>query len=320
MKRQKFQNIAADALRNAGSAPKRLVALHSGAVALAFLLVALIGYGVELIPTSTGLDHFGTQSILTAIPTALKVILAVLLPIWGAGLQYSGLCIFRGEAPGRDSLLAGFRRFTPVIITVLWRVLRYALAVFVGTWCVSALIALLPMPQVAGELMAAFLDQGSLPGTWQGKLILGTYLVCYVNGILVLVMPVIYRHRLTEYLIVDDPEEGGWKAMQESRLLMRRSGMRLLRLDLGYWWYHLLDGVLLMVAFVDLLPLVGMHFPVSQTVKLLLLIGAPVLRLVLQLLVKPKLAVEYAGFFDSLLYEEPKAQQPLKPEKMPWKY
>jgi hypothetical protein len=41
------------------------------------------------------------------------------------------------------------------------------------------------------------------------------------------------------------------------------------------------------------------------------------------LLAKPRAAVEYAGFFDSLLYEEPeqpKPKQTPKTEKMPWKY
>lgn len=323
MKRQKFQNIAADALRDAGSAPRRLAVMHSGAVTLAFLLVALIGYGVELIPTSTGLDSFGTQAVLTAIPTALKIILAMLLPIWSVGLQHSALGVYRGQNPETGSLLEGFRRFVPMVVTVLWRIFRYALAGFLGVWIVSALIAMLPMPQVAGELLEAFLNHGSIPETSYGKIILGTYIWCYVNGAVVFVLPLVYRHRLTGYLIVDDPEEGGWKAMRESRLLMRRGGPQLLRLDLRYWWFHLLDALLLMVAFVDLLPLMGLHLPASQGWELALLIGAPVLRFVLHLLAKPKLAVEYAGFFDSLLYEEPeqpKPKQSPKPEKMPWKY
>lgn len=323
MKRQKFQTIAADVMRSEGSAVRRLVALHSGVFALACLLLAAIGYGVELIPTSSGLDSFGTQAILMAVPTTLKVILAVLLPLWGVGLRSGALSLYRGQVPESDSLMAGFRRFTAVIITVIWRGIRYGLAGFIAVWGVGALIALLPMPQIAGELLEAFLNTGSLPGTWKGKLILGTYLVCYVNGILIFVMPLVYRHRLTGYLIVDDPELGGWKAMQESRLLMRRSGLRLLRLDLSYWWYHLLDALLLIAAFVDLLPLVGLHLPVSQGAKMALLIGAPILRFLLHLLAKPRAAVEYAGFFDSLLYEEPeqpKPKQTPKTEKMPWKY
>ena len=233
------------------------------------------------------------------------------------------LCIYRGEKPEADSLLACFRRFVPVIVSVLWRMFRYALAGFLAIWGVSALISLLPMPQIAGELLESFLYQGALPGSWEGKLILGVYLICYVNGILVFLMPLVYRHRLTGYLIVDDPEVGGWKAMQESGLLMRRSGLRLLRLDLAYGWYHLLDALLLLVAFVDLLPLAGFHLPISQGVKIGLLVGAPILRYVLHLLVKPKLMVEYAGFFDSVLYdepEEPEKKQAPKPEKMPWKY
>ncbi len=321
MKRQKFQDIAADVLRDAGAAPKRLVALHSGATALAFLLVALIGCAVELIPTAGGLDSFGTQAILSAAPVALKIILAILLPVWGVGLQYCALCIYRGQTPVAGDLLEGFRRFVPVIVTVLWRTLRYALAGFVGLWGVSALISLLPMPQVAGELLEAFLNNGTIPENFYGKLILGTYIWCYVNGLLIFILPLVYRHRLAGLLIVDDPEEGGWKAMQESGLLMRKGGGRLLRLDFGYWWYHLLDVLLLMVSFVDLLPLMGLHL--SVYVRLGLLIGAPILRFVLHLAVKRRAAVEYAGFFDSLLYEEPEQPQPKqtpKPEKMPWKY
>ena len=323
MKRQKFQMIAADVMRDANPAARRLVALHACLTGLAFLLVTAIGYGIELIPISTGLDSFGTQAVLTAIPTALKVILAVLLPFWGAGLRYAAVNIYRGHTPDNQHLLQGFRRFSAISVTVLWRIVRYALAGFVAVWGVGVLISLLPMPQVAAELLEAFLRQGTLPDTWQGGLILGTYLVCYVNGVLVFVLPLVYRHRLTGYLIVDDGELGGWNAMQESHLLMRRNGLRLLRVDLSYWWYHLLDGALLLVSFSDLLPLMGLHLPNSEIVRIALLVGAPILRLLLQVVFKPRLAVEYAGFFDSLLYAEPEESAPKQtptPKKMPWNY
>ena len=141
-----------------------------------------------------------------------------------------------------------------------------------------------------------------------------------------LALPLHYRYRMTNYVLLEDPEMGGLRALLMSRLMTFRKRMRLFRLDLQFWWYYALELVIAVLCYGDvILNTVGVALPMSQDgaswTFLLLSVAA---QLGLHWAAKPMLEVAFAQCYGTLMFEldnpaEPETAPPVG-KTHPWEY
>lgn len=126
-----------------------------------------------------------------------------------------------------------------------------------------------------------------------------------LTGILLVLvyLPVFYRLRLVDYSLLEHPKEGAWMAFRRSSWMMRGNGMKMFRLDLSYWWYYLLQAVLSVICYGDvLLSMAGISLPWSGEISfflfyLLSLVG----QFALYQLARNRVAVTYAAAYQALV-------------------
>jgi uncharacterized membrane protein len=126
---------------------------------------------------------------------------------------------------------------------------------------------------------------------------------------LILVISVSLRFRMVNYILIDKPGIGALAALRESRRMMRRNCMKLLKLDLSYWWYFLILLAVSMVGNADLyLPLLGVELPMNPDFAFFFFF---ILYLALQLgawyFLRNRVEATYALVYDSLKPQEPQS-------------
>ncbi len=250
---------AHEALNRTQYSPKRLVMIHSGVTVGLGLAVSLLGYLLDLgIAQTGGLGGIGTRTILETIQSILQIAHTVLLPFWAIGYTFAVLCWIKGEHPYPGDLLQGFRRFGPVLRL---QILRGALFIglgFLGSYVGSAIFLMTPgagdfygLMQEMGQ--AELADPEALLQS-QAYMDLTMAMTPYILVAAVLaVIPLAYRLRFAEYVLMDTPQGGALYALIKSWRLTRKNCGKLLKLDLHVWWYHLAGLVIAAVGYGDML-------------------------------------------------------------------
>lgn len=288
--------------------------------AVLMLLNLLSGY----IAPEGGLSNMGTHTLIETGIMLLQVLSGAVLSFWSLGLVYSALAQLRGEAVDNRSFTVGLRRFVPVLVSWLLRGLYYTLIVTACATLSSVAISMLPLPKSVYEAANAFLEAPALPIPGSLLALCGCYLAIYTVSLGVLLVPVMYLHRLVDYCIMDDPPVNGMQSVMISSILMRGNRRKLFCLDLHFWWFYLAELLVLLLSSVELLlPRLLEILPFGPEVWAWVF---PILALLAQALLyglaKPRLCLSYAAFYDELLRqikeEKPEEEKPRK--KLPWKY
>jgi len=324
-----LKHTSAQALSAAGSTPRNLVMLHTG-VALGFsLLATVLQYILSLgIGDTGGLAGLGMRSVLSSAQSFLQVAGMILLPFWEMGILRALLLISRRQEADKPTLLDGFRRFGPIFRLQLLRlVMSFGISI-VSTNIGVFLFALTPFSKPLMEsilpLMTETADPTLLAEQLPADVINQSMLpLAIIIGVLFLLLyiPVSYRIRMADYAIMDQPKTGAFAAVGISIHITRRKAMALFRLDLSFWWYYLLELLLVAVCYsYDLLVLAGVTLPISQELGYfgsygLYLIGT----FALALLAKAKVQTTYAVAYDTLLPTPPSGDdQGLQPTPSVW--
>ena len=106
------------------------------------------------------------------------------------------------------------------------------------------------------EAIMAAMDQIMLP-------LLAIFGVIFLS----IAAPMYFRYRMAQYLLMDDPQMGALSALRASRHMTRGNRIALLRLDLSFWWFFLLQGMTILLCYADvLLPMIGISLPGSASV------------------------------------------------------
>ena len=307
-------------LRNAAYSPKILLAIHSGALIGLSLLLSLVSYILnKAIQPSGGLESLGLQAVLATAQLVLQMTQLVVTPFWTAGLCYAAIGIARGRKTVPSDLLMGFNKILPIVTSSLMIGFQYMWRVFLSVFLSSQIVAFTPAGSILYEAaqkiedvtaeadVVALLGDDFIP-------VMATYGGILLLVMLVLVVPVFYRYRMTTYLIMDGQEKGGLRAMLRSRMLMFRRRWALAKLDLSFWWYYLLLTLCASLGMGDLiLQTVGVTLPMSDAVAYWVFLS---LGLGSQLLVKtlagPKVEVTYAHCYDRFLNEASLPEPPVE--------
>ena len=132
------------------------------------------------------------------------------------------------------------------------------------------------------------------------------YLPFLLVALLVFVVPLFYRLRMMEFVLMDQPQNGALYAYRISKYLMRGNCWKLLKMDLRFWWFYLLEIVTACIFYADLaLPLLGIELGLSADT---LFFAACILGLAAQaglyIWRKPQLMTAYALVYRELMPQD----------------
>lgn len=261
--RASLKQRASRVLSDTGCDTKMLVAIHTGVTIGVSLLLTLLTFLLQTqIDSAGGLAGLGTRKILSSAQTLMQILSIVVLPIWEVGFLHTHLSIARNQGAVPQSLLAGFRRFGPVfrlmliqvlIITVLSSLLIYpsTLLFMVSPFSDPFMEALEPLLSDASLISgAAALDEAMVSAVTGATLPLVFIFLLLFAAIAI---PLFYRFRMAEYILMDEPRCGAFAAMVGSSQIMRKNRFAMFRLDLSFWWYYLLQGLLMALNYGDVI-------------------------------------------------------------------
>ena len=251
------RNAARASLQQAHK-PGRVILIHTAVVLLVSLLLTVADFLLDQqISTTGGLGGMGTRSVLATIQSLLGLAQLVILPFWEIGYIYYTLKVAQGQSSGPSDLLEGFRRFGPIlrlkalflgISVLLVTVCSYASSfIFMATpWGtplmekMEALLLTNPDQAALMEGLLAMMDEVAVP-------LMVIFGLCLLAGGLFL----FFRFRLAELWLLAHPKGGALSALRISRELMKGNWKGMLRIDLHFWWFYLLEILVTALCFGD---------------------------------------------------------------------
>lgn len=303
---------ATQRLKAHGGSFRKLVWLHSAVPAVVSAVLVLLSVLSRQIAPEGGLSNLDTHTRISTALALLQLAATVGILFWDAGLEYTSLSFLRNREIGVSSLSQGFSRFLPLTGAWIFRWGNYLLLMMVSGTVSGLLMSLVPVTEPMYQDLLAFTNNPTFPPTGT-MLVLGCiYFAVYLVVLAVLLLPRFYLHRLTGYLIMDDEPTGGLKAVLQSMALMRGKRWELAKLDLRFWWFYLGELVCSGISMAQLL------FPELEAGLWLFPAVSLCAQLALYLLAKPRLALCYGLFYESLLHPAQPEEAP-KPTRLPWK-
>ena len=314
---QELKDAASRRISDASFDPRKLILIHTGViVALNLVVSGLNLYLNQQIGTTGGLGGLGLRSMLQTAQTVLSYFSTLFTPFWAAGLLYAMLSVARGQNPGPNALMRGFHRFGSILSYALWEMFLFLFLCMALCYVLTYLYLLTPLASeflvYMEELMSSpslFLADGTvnldlIPLDTLYPMIL-PLLVIYGVAAASAVAYLSYHFRLGTFLLIEGIPRGAFGAFLVSAKLMKGHKRQMLKLDLSFWWYYLLEGLLMAVLYLDvILDLAGFTLPVNSTAAFfvtIVLYGA--LQLALHWFVKAQVDVTYAGAYEAILRE-----------------
>lgn len=238
--------------------PERVILIHTAATLLLSLLLTVADFLLnKQISTTGGLSGMGMRSILTTVQSMLRLTQAVLLLFWQIGYTYYTLKVAQEQPAGTSDLFEGFRRFGPVLRLRALTAGMVILLTLASAYATSFLFTLTPwatpMMQEMETLLAssadeqAFLEAVMAMAQEVSVPIMIIFSICFLAGSVFL----FFRFRLAERWLMDHPQGGALAALRNSRILMKGNWKALLRVDLSFWWFYLLELLLTALCFGD---------------------------------------------------------------------
>ncbi len=295
---------ARDALSPRLQTAQKLVFISQGVVLGIQVLLCVLDVLLEMMMDGHGgLSGMGLRSILSTVTTMSSLLVSFLTPFWSMGLIFIFLGIARHQEQETGALFEGFHRFGPILRYILLTCLLIAGVSFGIVYLFTILSSFLPTdPEFAAIIIenqdAFFADPEAVIALIPRHLLLKAILpgVLMLLAMLLLVLiPLSYRLRLGDYVLMDKPGTGAFAAMAFSMRTMKGNCFAAFKLDLHFWWYYL---AILLLSF---LPELSFLLPFSSSVNHLILyfiyaLGA----LTLNWYAMPILQTTYAKFYVAL--------------------
>jgi len=285
-----------------------LVLIHTGVLLSLSLIASAINlYLNDQISTTSGLSGLGVRSILQSLQAFLQYGTTLFSPFWQAGFTLAVLHLARGISASRKDLLGGFRRWSAVLSLQLFTMMLLFGAVIACGYLAAMIFTFTPFAEPLAQALEPMLASGSIDmAAIASDVILDAYVPFFAIYLLILIPVVLFwtlSIRLSNYLILDQ-KMGGFIAIHFSMVAMRGNRMKMLKLDLSFWWYYLIEILLSIVCYLDvILPLLGIHLPFNETMAFfaaLILYG--VLELAFHYWKKPYHDVTYALAYQEILH------------------
>ena len=326
---KQLRSQADDAIRAAGKAAARLVLLHAAVSLGLSLLITGLDYVLERgIAQTGGLGSMDTRAVLETIQTLLTYVQTLALPFWAMGYVFAVLRMARREPVQNTDLLTGFRWFGAVLRASFLRAAVYFVLLMVGAQVARLIFMLTPAAQDMIRISQQFMVEETLD--YAALLENDAYMQAMIPaipymlaGMLLPVIPVYYRLRMMDYVLMDEPQRGALYALLQSIRLTRKKSWALFRLDLRFWWFYLLQLMTMVLGYGDmLLPMLGVKLSMGHDAAMYLFYAlALVAEMALYIWRKNQVYVTYGLVYDQLRLQEPEQPQPRpQPENVPWNY
>lgn len=313
----KFSDLRSEScarLQDARYSPKKLVLIHTGIVLLVSALLTAVNYLLDQqISNTGGLSGIGTRSVLTTIQSVLQLAQSLVLPFWQIGYTYCILRISQRQTTDPEDLCQGFRRFGPVLRLKLITGCIYLGIAMASVYVASTLFMFTPwgkelMGSLEDLMVGGMIDSEALMDVVSDSMV-NMYIpmiVLFLISFLALSAPFFYRFRMAEFWLMDHEPCGAMAALRCSRILMHGNCIALLKVDLRFWWYYLLDVLLTAVCYGDvILESLGISLPIDPTLTYFLFFAAYLLcQLGLYVWRRNEVSVTYALIYQSLLPKE----------------
>lgn len=306
---------AARRLEEAKNAQK-IVLIYAGITIAVSLLVMVITYCLDLqISQSGGLSNLGMKSFLSSLNTVLLIVQNLALMCLELGFLAAMIRISRGLYTSPQTLRAGMPRFWAMIRCNLLMLLRYLAVAFLSFYLAITVYMFTPLSDAAVEILMPLvdgmtvLDSAIVLDEATALLLMDAMTPMFlIWGILfvVLVIPLVYRYRMANYVLLDKPQIGALAALQESKNMMQHNRFALFKVDLSLWWYYGLNLLAAVVCYGDLLlPLVGVTLPFSGEVSYFLFYGLFLVALfAINYFLRNRVEVTYALAYEALRPKE----------------
>ena len=230
-----------------------------------------------LIDQSGGLGRMGRRTVLIALQNILPVIAIPVNLCLELGYQAAMLRAARGQYVSPQTLRLGFDR--------LWVLLRCVLlesAILFGA-CLGAIylgsliFMMSPFSDRAMALLQPVLDSATVlnpqmvldSGVYEQLMgaMAPAFVLCLILAA-VLAVPLAFRYRMAQYVIIDKPGIPAMMALRLSRYMMKGNTGKLLKLDISLWWYYGASLLARVLCYGDiLLAMLGVRLPWSDTVS-----------------------------------------------------
>ena len=312
-----LKNFAAGRLENARE-EKKIVLIYSGLIIAMAVLVTGLSYFLDhQISQTGGLRNLGLRSVLSTFQTMAPLLQSLAVLCLELGYMAAMLRVARGQYTSPRTLRLGFDRFWLLLRCSILQGLMYTVLAIGSVYLSSMLFVMSPWGGPFMELMAPVVSELS---ALNPEIVLDDALyfeavsaMMPMFGILAVVfcvfaLPVMYRLRLVRYILIDKPAIRPTAALRLSRSMMRGNCLKLLKVDLSFWWYYLLLAVLALISDGNQwLALLGIPLPLPEIASFVLFYGAYlVLIFGAYCCLRNRVEVTYALVYDALKPEEPK--------------
>lgn len=265
---------------------RKLTLLH-GAVTMGVLLLMtaaglLLGRAIN---SHQGLSGMGSIGILQTVQSVLSTGVNLLLPFWEVGILYAAMRTLRGQNTDFPMLRQGFIRFGSMLCYYLLLMLLYMGVAFACMNLLMPVMVMLPIPPTLQEALL-MMDMSALESPEQIYALLATIpqseMLSYTLRILAVfavpyfavIIHLHYRFRFTPYLLLDEHPSRTLVSFVHSNRLTKGSKWKLMKLDLSFWWYYLLQAAASAIVFLpDALTALGITLPLPADVLYLLCYG-----------------------------------------------
>ena len=271
-----LKEAGAKALANSAFEPRKLMLVFSGATAALLLVATVLNFILQQqIAGTGGLSGLGLRSILETAAQVLQTGTNLVVPFWTMGYVACMLRMVRGQPFDLKNMLDGFRNFSPILRLNLLRALYFMMLAIFSFYLSMTIFEFTPLATPVMELLAPQIEAIEAGGVADLTTVdmealsfaLIPLMVLFAVVFTVVAGPNFYRFRMADYALMDDPKAGARMAIRRSTAMMRGNRLALLKLDLSFWWYYLLDALLLGLCYMDaILVLVGITLPVSASV------------------------------------------------------
>lgn len=314
----KYLKVKAANRLESGKDPQRVVLIYSAIVAVSALAVNSLNFFLDSqISQTGGLQNIGTRSFLSTLNSVFPLVQMLVIACLTLGYTAAMLRVVRRQFVSEKTMKAGFERFWVLLRTRILQGLIYFGLAFALCYLALAIYMVTPYSSRLTDFAQTFASRGVLSMEAlmnDDALILAAYdvlmpaMVIYSVLLIAAVWFVSYRFRLVDYLLIDQPQLGAFGALRTSRQKMKGNIKCLFKLDLSFWWYYLLRGLISTVLLYGniLLDIFGISLPLSSTamffVTVIVYLAAD---FAMNYFLMNRVQASYALFYDMLNPQQP---------------
>lgn len=308
-----FPNIRAvkqkaDASLAKGRNPRQVLLYYLGISALISLLVALADYYLtSQLAKSGGLEMVANRSLLQTVLSILPIVQLIVTLGLDYGYLHAMMRISRGEYADQNDLKTGFRFLGPVLRCSLLQAFIYLGIALISYFVVLFAVALSPWSSNLLESLTRMMDASVAGTVYRFDTIVLVMIILYAVLTFGICVPIMYRFRMVNYVLLDNPRSGARYALRASTEIMQGNCLKLFMLDLSFWWY---DVLLILAAVIgsgdQILSVLGIDLPFGSDTAYYVFFGVYLaLEFVIFYFLRNKVELTYIHTYDALV-EKPK--------------